>query len=384
MPSMRLTLLCVLFLAACVPRRPPAGSADAGSRVVIRPDEVRVRAEDELLSTKHGYTAGELFLQAFAAFEAADLPRAAALYDRLSLDFPDAPEAQPARYNAALAWERLGKEDEAVTRWEAWIARPASGEPEDAVRARLRLAHCQQALGRFSESEAPLRETLARTTLGEDDRWEAMLLLARADVEGGRVETAESALFRVRQAIDTSTREEGIHHGWHASMMWFVTGEAFRTRARAVVLDRVEDLGHANAKVDEKARWLLDARGAYRKAIAHRVGDWGGEAAIALGGVFEDFRDDFLLAPLPADLDPAHAPVYREMLEGETLVFLEKAAADYEALLRDARKWDIGARAVEKLQAAVDRCRQEIARLKSRPTPGAAESTDGAAVPTSP
>lgn len=371
------TLTLAVFLTGCVPKRPPRGSTESSSRVVIRPDEVRVRAEDRLLPGQAGYDARELFAEAYRHFEAGELERAHALYDRLIGDFPESAEAQPSRYNAALAAERTGDEAKAVTWWEQWLLRPPSGEAGDALRARLRLAHCLQALGRFEESEAPLRDALARQDIEQEDRWEAALLLARADLAAARFETADGAVFQVRAAIQKSTRDEGIRHAWHSAMMWFVSGECFRLRARAVVLDRVENLNRVSERVDEKARLLLDARGAYRKAIMHRAGDWGGEAALALGRVFEDFRDDFLLAPLPADVLAEHAAVYRELLEAETLIFLQKAAADYEGLVREAVRWAIDSRAVTKLQAALDRCRTEITRLEAvraalKPSAGAA------------
>jgi tetratricopeptide (TPR) repeat protein len=244
----------------------------------------------------------------------------------------------------------------------------APGEPAlDRAVVRVRQGEVLQRLARWTESQQTLREALGSALLEREDRWEATALLARALAQGGAFAEAELALLRVHRELDAAARADGVRYGWHAALSWFVAGEIERLRARSLTVATVDDIDAASTFLDEKAALYLQAREHYRKAIAGRVPEWGGAAALALGQVFEDFRSDWLGAPPPAAIsDPEELAVYVALVEEKTRIFLEKAVADYRNLIDVAPRYDLGPDWVDALREAKERCTAELLRLTER------------------
>ncbi len=330
----------------------PAGQPPAGLRL----DPTRIRAGDDLLTGLDGYDAGDLFHLGYEAFQRGDVELSAALYGRLVDEFPDAEGALSAHYNLGLSLEKLGDLEAAIGAFARYVELCGLDLRQDAAETRTRIAALLQRLGRVEESRAPLDKALAETELVLPERWEAQILYAIVTAQEGNFERAEWNIKAIGRAIRKRALREGDRYPFQSAMLWYHVGKVYRMRAASHSLDAVDNLELLDQRLTDKARDLLEARRHFKRCLRHLEAAWSGAAALALGGVYEDFRRDLLAAPKPSQLDGEHGAVYRELLEEATGRFLERAASDYREVLRDAQRYQLEDAWIVAISEALSRC----------------------------
>lgn len=352
--------LILLILAGCAHR--PLVITGPGSeeapKTVVNPDAMRIVGGDDDLTGLDGYDAPDLFRLGFAAFEADDYARALALYERLLTEFPEHEDVLPATWNLALCGEKLGDLDAADRGYGEYALRV--GDPVEVAEATVRRALILQRLDRHDETVPLLEAALEEQGLAPEIRWEAEILHAMTRAAKGSFDLAETRLEHVRREIRQTTIRERERFPWQSAMVWYMAGELYRLRARAIPLDAVDDLPRLDANVRDKALLLLEARQHFKRTLRHGAASWSGAASLGLGTVYENFRDDLLAAPVPADLEPEVAKAYEDLLTQRTRQFLEKAVSDYREVLASAEALRLEPAWVTAVEAALDRCEAQL------------------------
>ena len=337
-------------------------------------DPTRIRAGEDPLTGLDGYDADDLFALGYDAFQREDLALSVLLYERLIEEFPGDPNVLPARYNLGLALEKDGSLEEAMAAFQGYVDAAAQLLPQEAAETLVRIAMLLQRLGRIEESRAPLDRALAETLLVLPERWEAQILYTVVTAAEGRFDRAEWNIKAIGRALRKRSIRDGDRFPFQSAMMWYHVGVVFRMRAASHSLDRVDDLALLEKNLEMKARDLLEARQHFKRCLKHMVAAWSGPAALALGGVYEDFRRDLLAAPKPSQLDAEHGGVYQELLEATTGRFLERAALDYRDVLRDAQRFQLEVAWVMSIEDALARCEKLLAELSKAASPAGQES----------
>ncbi|MEE2830107.1 MAG: hypothetical protein VX498_13030, partial [Myxococcota bacterium] len=250
---------------------------------------------------------------------------------------------------------------EAIEAFDDYIARTQLSEPGEAARGRLRLAILLQRQERYQELSTVLDAAEAFEGFDGTETWELRALRAIALGAEGSFRVSESELNRVRSEIRHHSRRTGDLFPYQAAMVWYFAGELDRMQARSIVLDSVDDLELLDRQIGEKADLLMDARQRFKRTLEHGEPTWSGPAALALGGVYEDFRADLLAAPAPSDLEPDVREVYESLLRERTQQFLGAAVKDYRSVLELARFLDLEPPWIAAVSGALERCEEALA-----------------------
>lgn len=369
--SRHLALLFVgglVIASGCVHRPTPvpgsrlvAKAPGAASAVTL--DPTRIRAGEDALTGLDGYDSDDLFHLGYEAFQREDLGLSVLLYSRLIEEFPTDDNVLPARYNLALSFEKEGSLEEAIDAFSGYVAASASALPQEAAETRIRIAALLQRLGRIIESKELLDQALAEPLLILPERWEAQILYAIVTANEGRFDRAEWNIKAIGRAIRKRAVNEGDRYPFQSAMLWYHVGAVFRMRAASYELDVIDDLPLLEERLQNKAKDLLESRQHFKRCLKHMVAAWSGPAALALGGVYEDFRRDLLAAPKPSQFDAEHSVVYRELLEATTGKFLGRAASDYREVLRDAQRYQLETAWIVTIEDALKRCETLLVEL---------------------
>ncbi len=365
-----LVLCCAAAGSGCLHRGGPGVTSRLAAKAPETPsgvtlDPTRIRAGEDPLTGMDGYDADDLFHLGYEAFQREDLGLSVLLYSRLIEEFPSDDTVLPARYNLALALEKEGSLDEAIEAFLGYVSASAVEMPQEAAETRTRAAALLQRMGRIAESKELLELALAETLLILPERWEAQILFAIVTADEGRFDRAEWNIKAIGRAIRKRAISEGDRYPFQSAMLWYHVGLVFRMRAASHGLNVVDDLPLLETRLHDKARDLLEARQHFKRCLKHMVAAWSGPAALALGGVYEDFRRDLLAAPKPSQLDAEHGTVYRELLEATTGRFLERATGDYREVLRDAQRYQLETAWVLSIEDALVRCESLLAELSA-------------------
>ncbi len=373
--------LLLLVLAGCGRTAPSRTSGNAaeprGPRSTLRGLETRVLGEEDPLLELGAYDDQDLFAYGLTALDGGNPTLARVAFSRLIAEFPRSPNTVPARYNLALAVEAQGRPLEAADLYLEYVA--VLGDAEPVEQAEL-LLHA--GLLRWEERELPgatlaLSRALQRPELDVADRWEAKAVLARIGGLSGNWVAAEKELESLRRAVRRYTRTTGQIVPWSSAMVWFHAAELYRDQAKAQRLLDVDDLRAARRWLNTTASLFLESRRCHKRVLEHRHPDWSGEAALALGAINEEFREQMLRADTPTGLDAESTAVYLDLLEEQTRAFLEKAAKDYRWLLLDSNDLRVTGEALEALKEALRRVEEQLELPDSTATGPARDAPDG-------
>ncbi len=357
-----LLVLVTALLAGCAHTRAPVATG-ASPKAPVDFEPIRIVTETDPLIGLEAYDGGDLFKIGYQAFEDGDFARTVGVYDVLLEQFPDHPDAVPARFNRALALEKLGDYGPAADGFGEYAGIVAPANSWDAAEGWVRQATLLQHDGRYADSAEPIAAARSIALLDRAVDWQARVLeaLAEAHADPARFDAAEFTLNRVRREIRRVTLSDNERFPYESAMVWFAAGQLYRMRAAAVDLGAVvDDPVELDRRLGTKAGLLLEARQHLKRALVHKVAFWSGPSAFALGGVYEDFRRDLLAAPRPASLDEEAGAVYDELLAERTRQFLEKAAVDYREVLKLAEPLRLEQAWVDTIAAALDRCEREL------------------------
>ena len=357
-PRVPLLLIALLLTAGCAHVQ-PTGSV-RGLRPPVSFEPIRILDGTDPLTGLEAYDGDDLFALGYQAFDEGDHERAAALYERMLVEFPEHPDCTPATWNLALSHEKLGRLADAAAGLSAYAQLVVEADPTDAARARVRQAGLLQHAERWLESGEALASIPADSELPPEQVWEVEILAAMVDAAAGGHDDAEDELDRIRRDIKRTTRKLGERFPYQSAMVWYAAGQLYRMRASAVLLEQADDVAALDQDLGRKAGYLLEARQHLKRSLRHGVSAWSGPAAFALGAVYEDFRADLLAAPRPTGLSSEAGAVYDELLAERTRQFLEKAAVDYREVLSLSQLLRLEDAWIDVIQEALDRCEAEL------------------------
>ncbi len=286
-----------------------------------------------------------LFDAGTRAFQAGDFARAAAAFDRIAQ--PDA----AAIWNAALSYERLGRFDEALARYEKYIK--LKDEPE----AQLHAALAEYKLGRLGDAARRLHDLAARPGITTLQKASAMVQEAVCLIEGGKRADGE-VLLRSALEMYEGDKEEPIDPSLPAQAEFWL-GEAYRGSFRAEPLDpSTMDGPQLSAALERKAQFLLSAQGHYLRCIRRGDGEWATAAGYRIGEMYEDMYDQLVDAPMPRGLDQQQQALYRQQLREKVKNLVGKAIRVYEETLSAAQRTGASNPYVEKTRQSLERLRK--------------------------
>lgn len=370
--AMRAALpLLLILLSGCVHQRAATTSGSTrpdgprGPRTSVALGDTRITPDADPLLGTETWDAADLFQYGLDQLDASEPGLARVAFARVIAEFPGDVLSAPARYNQALAAERQGMPVDAAQFYGEYARVTDPTDPAEAATIRLHQGRLFFEGGAYAEAWLPLQKALTSGLLDRTDTWEARIYAARVSGKGGQWRVAEGELSSVRRAIRRATRTTGERFPWHSGMVWFHAAELYRDRAEGQELLDVDDLYAARRWLDETASWFLEARRCYKRVLEHRLVDWSGPAALALGRINEDFRGVMLTADTPSALDVDATTVYLELLQDQTRSFLEKAVEDYRWLLRDARELRIEGGWLDELKTALHRVEAQLGRSGS-------------------
>lgn len=365
----RLLLACVLLAAStsgCAVHRVATGptirdSGAEGPGPAVDLGGLMIRmGKDPVIGLDH-YDGDQLFALGLSAFEGEQFDVAAYVFSHLIEVFPEHSDRVPTSWNLALSLEKVGRIAEAVLGFERYLALVSPSDGEEAAQARLRIATLLQREGRYPEIVVVLDTPSAFVDYEDYEVWELRALRAIAKGASGEFRWAEGELNRLRMEIKRAARKSGDRSPYQAAMVWYLAGVLDRLHAASVTLDSVDDIEQLDRSIGEKADLLLMARRRFKRAIEHGEPNWSGPAALALGAVYRDFRQDMLDAPVPTALSEEQFLVYERLVRQRTREFLDAAVKDYRAILAAASGWRLEAPWIAALEEALRSCEEELA-----------------------
>jgi tetratricopeptide (TPR) repeat protein len=273
------------------------------------------------------YDAKELFDAGTEAFNRGDFSTAEKKFTKVYQEFDASSYAESARYNAALALESQEKWAEAL----AVYIELVSKNP-DATDAKFREAHCFAALEHYEDVMTILDQIEARVDLDgqrliELHARKSQALFFTKDLEKSAAESAKAVeiYYKIRE-------DEELDTDYYISMAHFYDAKVYGEKGRALPV-RVNDGQKTLAQdLDDKAEFLLKAQDSYVRVLKIANRQFATMAGYEIGLLYEDFYIQIVNAPMPNELalDPLAQQIYREELQKEMKVLLEKSLRIYE------------------------------------------------------
>ncbi|MEO1227826.1 MAG: tetratricopeptide repeat protein [Myxococcota bacterium] len=345
--------LLLLLAAACASSGPP--------RVEMEP--LVVRADDDPLTGLDSYDAEKLFATAAEEFEKGAYDRSVKIYAKLVEEFPESELVSSARYNAGLAFEKLEAWEEAVAEFAA-VVRDFAGS--DLHRdAHFNLA---RAYGKV-KNWAGVADTFwaarqLQPPLGPMDELEARVGMGVGLFMQDDYATAEREFMRALRFYDEHEQKEFLPAKYFIGQARFYLGEIAARAFEATTLSP-PSVGDAETwtqmmgdDLQAKCQLLLRAQSNLIRAI--RVGHrgWATAAGFRIGTLYERLFDEMMDVPVPPDLEPDVAEVYREELRERVGVLVKKAIRVYEMNREMAERVGEQNEWVEKTSLALERMKR--------------------------
>jgi tetratricopeptide (TPR) repeat protein len=401
-PSMR-AALALLLVAACTPRpggptvrtpvTQPAGApasapataepdpAAPGKVYTFEPLRIDILGGDQVRT----YDARALLEEGNEALMDGRYDEALAAFDHLLADFPDSKMVPAALYNAGLALE--GKQDYtgACDRYRKILALvPATSA--DSLDASFRLGSALAEIGQFGESQAVFEKALERDDLSPTNRIEALARLGYALLSQQDYAGAEEVL---RQALayhrDLGAEGEHLDNTYFVAMCQFYLAEIPHRQFRALPLRYPQ--AQMERDLEQKSQLFLLARDRYIKVVSYRSPYWATDAVYQIGLMYQEFWDDWMAVPVPADLDPEAAKLYVEEVNKhpELRRLLERALLYHQRNVAMAKGGNVTTVWSAASVAAAEEVRKLIARLDQGQlvTPGSGNARTQAFDPSS-
>jgi hypothetical protein len=178
-------------------------------------------------------------------------------------------------------------------------------------------------LGRWSDALHVFDQVVARRDLHDGDRIELSARRGYALVEGGRYAEAETALAAALELAHRAQSERRLDTDYFVAMARYYLAEIPRRRSDAVALRLPEE--ELQRDIEAKAKLVLVAQRRFEDTI--RLGNlhWATAAGYQLGAMQEEMWRALLAAPVPPQLEPDEATIYRDEVRALARAHLEKA-----------------------------------------------------------
>ncbi|MCD6497264.1 MAG: hypothetical protein J7M25_03040 [Deltaproteobacteria bacterium] len=205
------------------------------------------------------------------------------LFDRIVALFPWWRSAPVARYNAAVASERLGAFLDAARRYHVYVR--TSRSPRDAAIAQLRRGYCLLRARRFSVAVRVLRVLEHQAELVPKERLEAILYQARALLAQKKSKEAQSVLHRGLWLTKVAASSASVRP--LAAQAAFLLGRATEIEMNEVTLSPCHR--PFGSILFRKGALLDRARRRYYQVLAFGVPVWSSSALNRVGIMIESF-----------------------------------------------------------------------------------------------
>ena len=310
-----------------------ACAASSPDPVVMEP--MVVRAEPDPLVGLDTYDAADLFELAAERYRAERWADAAAIYEKLVDEFPDAPEVPKAHYNAGLAHERRAAFADAARHFEAVIVRhEGSAVFGD---AHFNLARAYGKLERWEDVANTFWEARKLEGLGPMDELEARVGTGVGFFMQGDHFTAEREFREAVRFYEDHPKKEYLPADYFMGQSRFYLGEIIAREFEAKSLSAPDEMGTEDdwteamgEELESKCDLLLRAQANFIRAIREGHRGWATAAGYRIGSLYEHLFDELMSLPVPQGLDEGAADIYREEVRDRVSILVEKAIRVYE------------------------------------------------------
>lgn len=318
---------------------------------------------DSIARAIDGLSDEELWLCGKAAAQAQEYLRAAMCFSLLADRAEIGARWREATLGAAQAWERLGDWERALHRYHA------AYEPDgpDALELTWKLATAYYELDRYPEALELLDPLLEREDLSLEDRLRARTWRAICMVELGEWDEAELELRRALFAHRRERSRERVDTYVLGQAQFFI-GEIFRLRFESVAIEQTDDIPRLSETIEQKSDYLLSAQGHYVRTLRIGHPHWTTAAGQRIGELYETFYDEMIEAPIPTELTPEQAELYRLELRRKVRILVQKAIAAYERTLTVAERLGLDTAFVERTRAGLERMEKLLLEAPGKET----------------
>lgn len=336
-----------LLLAAVVVAA--SSCATTSSPPVATLEPVRVVAEPVGPDALEFYDAETLFVRGLDLLDGGAYADAADYFARLIREFPDDGHVLLAQYNLGLAYINLGKGDDAVVAFDAYLAQlPDTASDKDRLDGRFKRGQALAVARRYDEVVALFDEMLGES-LSADDRVEALVdagvghymlgLLPGGDqehrptseyrfLEARRILKKESESRRMShmqffQAQAAFYLAELAHLEFSDKKMTWPSGAEIAAKQAETPSTTLESL--LGAQLEDKCQRLLRAQYQYLRTIREGHPGWASAAGYSVGRMYEELHEEMISLPAPTDLTAEQSEIYQQLVRKKVFILLEKA-----------------------------------------------------------
>lgn len=280
-------------------------------------------------------------------------------YLNLTRAYPDAPEAEPALYNAGFAFANGKFQDSAARAFEAY----AKKHPQNAESPNL-LFRAVELYGELKDWDkvVELQSLFTRRYATDKGRViQAACLGGTAAFKRGRLDEAAQLMRQVvTEFAALKSQDPGIR--FYAAQAQHTLGEVAALSVKTAPLRA----GTYDADIKAKSLLLKAAVAEYLKVLDYRIVDWALRTAYSLGEAFEEFGTQIFEGPRK----PSRGPVEQLDREEEALAALSsayaKAQQQYLQVLSVGRKQEVNNKYVEDANRRLVAMAQRLGTFQAR------------------
>jgi tetratricopeptide (TPR) repeat protein len=310
-----------LGLGACAPQKPASDSSHATEHGQTSEEVVprTVVSKDEAVGVD------ELCARADRALAAGRLEEALADYERvLKLD-PGGPFLARAAFGAGSAHDLLGHHQQALSYYQR-VALELPSAPE-AQPARVRSVRLLVHLERYAEAGSNARKLLESGGEARLRPLESIAVYGAIALDHSTRDDDTGALYYVekgRNVIDAHGLDAGGTIPRDIAALDFALGEVRRIRAERITF--VPTPANFGQKLEERCQLLLDAQSAYSEAMRAEDAHWSAMAGFRVGELYENLHTEVMRVPPPEAADTeARKQLFEGAMRLRYSILLEKA-----------------------------------------------------------
>jgi len=361
------------------------GCATAPKPVTASVPELRIVAEPVGPDALEVYDAEMLFVRGLDLLDGGAWADAADYFERLVREFPDDGHVLLGHYNRGLAYIHLGKGEEAVGAFDAYLAMlPETALDKDRLDGRFKRGQALAVARRYEDVVTVFDEMLTET-LAPDDRVEALIdagvghymLGLQPGGEEMHRPTAEYRFLEARRILKKEAESRRMSHmqffqaqaafylaelahlDFLAMQMVWPSGAEIAAKQAETPTTTLETI--LGKQLEEKCQRLLRAQYQYLRTIREGHPGWASAAGYSVGKMYEELHESMISLPAPTDLTADQQEIYHQLVRKKVFILLEKAEKTWtqtaDMVVRTGADNEWG----EKTRASLERIRQRIA-----------------------
>ncbi len=286
------------------------------------------------------YDAETLFKRGQEFLEGRYYTDARTYFQKLLDEFPESSYAHDAHYNLGIALLESGDAANALSHFDAYLA--TEQDDKNILDATFKRGASLSMMGRYQDVVTLFDTMLRERDLDTHDRMEALVDAGIGHYMTGDHATAEHR-FQEAVKIHKSAEKEGrVENSYFYAQSLFYLAEIERVEYSAYKLK----LPTAGKNVQEqmadqleaKCERLLRAQYKFLQVIRTGHAGWASASGYKVGQLYEELHDDMVKLPVPPELTPDQADLYRRELRKKVAILVRKAIKTYETTINMARR----------------------------------------------